>query len=280
MQIRAARLLPCLALILAAVAVGPGTAEAAGWRDLTDRVAPDLTFSEAALGIRPGTTLSSYRSKQVVLLVFWLRDCPHCKRELPKVQRLHELYGRSGLTVISVVHHYALPEVTPVMAARGWTFGVVRDRDGKMALRYGGGRRPGYFIIGIDGRVKASGLSQGALQAELARWRLHELGTVPDELAEARKQVEAGDYGAALRVAEAVGARAGVSAAVRAAVARLKEIAGHKLQNRVDRAEDWAREGKADKALAEYRAIVSTFRGTSLEARARAVYDDYVARLR
>jgi peroxiredoxin len=273
------------ALLLATVGLcvlGLGvTAEAGQWRNLNGRTAPDLRFDEAAQGLAPGTTLRSFHGKQVVLLVFWLRDCPHCKRLLPKVQHVHELYGRSGLTVISVVHNkYPLSQVLPVMAQRGWTFPVARDTHGKMAELYGGGRRPGYFIIGIDGRVKASDFSETVLKAELARWRLHELGPVPKELEEARSQVGAGDYGAALRAAEAIGRKAEASGEVRAAVARLGEIAGRKLQNRVERAETWYRAGKVSMAVQEYRAMVEHFRGTSLESRARTLYDQFMARTR
>jgi peroxiredoxin len=256
-------------------------AAAASWRDLNGRVAPDLVFQETALGLPAGTRLSSYRGKEVVLLAFWLRDCPHCKRELPKVQRLHDLYGRSGLSVISICHGFELDEVTPTMAKRAWTFPVARDAKGQMAASYGGGRRPGFYVVGIDGRVKASNsLSDRVIRTELGRWRLAELGTVPAELKAARESVYAGDYGAALRAAEAVGRRAGASAEVRAAVARLTTIAGRKLQNRVDRAEAWHKAGHEQRASQEYRGIVATFLGTSLETRAKALAKNYESRAR
>ena len=194
--------------------------EAASWRGLTGRKAPDLTFTETAQGIESGTRLASFRGKKVVLLAFWLRDCQHCKRELPRVQSLHERWHRSGLQVISIVHdRYPLAKVLPVMKERGWSFPVVRDAGGKLAQRYGGGRRPGFYTIGIDGRVKGSiGLSERTVLTELARWRLAELerdGRMPEALAGARAQVKAGAYGAALRLAEAEARKAGASADVR-----------------------------------------------------------------
>lgn len=267
-------------LILGSVLPSGRTAEAAGWRDLTGRVAPDLEFQDVAQGLAPGTRLSSFRRKKVVLLAFWLRDCKHCKRALPKVQALHERSHRSGLQVISIVHNkYPLSQVTPVMKKRGWTFPVVRDVKGDMARRYGGGRRPGFYVIGVDGRVKASNaLSAGIVERELSRWRLHELGRMPEELKQAKALVGARKYGAALRAAEAVGKKSGASAEVRAAVARLAEIAGQKLQNRVERAEGW-RALKTKPGLAqagtEYEAILATFRGTSLESRAKALLDEF-----
>ena len=247
---------------------------AGNWRDLTGRVAPDLTFSDTAQGIEPGTKLSSYRNKQVVLLVFWLRDCPRCKRELPKVERLHETYRDAGLQVISVVHGFPLSEVLPHMEKRGWSFPVARDEKGQLAHRYGGGRRPAFYVIGIDGRVRASNaLNERAIATELGKWRVNELGSMPVDLKAAQAQVRAGRYGAALRVGEAVAKRPDASAEVQAAVERLRAVAGAKLNTRVERARAWAAAGHAGRARQEYRDIVAAFQGTSLESRARALQD-------
>ncbi|MDJ0520991.1 MAG: TlpA disulfide reductase family protein [Planctomycetota bacterium] len=271
-----------IVLLAAALVVAAEPADAAKqWRDLNGRVAPDLTFGETALGLAPGTRLASFRKKRVVLLAFWLRDCQHCKRELPKVQRLHDLYGRSGLQVISVCHGFPLGQVLPTMKKRGWTFPVARDPKGTLASYYGGGRRPGFYVVGIDGRIKASNsLAERVIRSELGRWRLAELGAVPSELKAARDSVWAGDYGAALRSAEAVGRKPGASAAVRAAIARLTRIAGTKLQNRRDRAEAWHARGLIQRAQQEYRGIVATFKGTSLESTARALAQNYASRVR
>lgn len=281
------RTVSLLAALVVATAGLPGTAEAAGWRDLTGRMAPDITFSETAQGLPAGTRLAGLRGKQVVVLAFWLRDCPHCKRELPRVQRMHDMWHRSGLQVISVIHgRQDLADITRVMQARGWTFPVARDADGSMAARYGGGRRPGFYVIGIDGRVKSSNsLSDRIVQTELARWRVHELerdGELPRELARARAHVSSGNYGAALRAAEAVGTKPGASAAVRAAVARLKSIAERKMQNRVDRAQAWYAHGTErgiQRARDEYEAILVTFQGTSLEQKAKTLRDQFVAKV-
>ncbi len=120
-------------LCLAVVGASPPALAAGQWRDLNGRVAPDLTFADAALGLAPGTTLASLRGRQVVLLAFWLRDCPHCKREMPRVQELYDQYGRSGLQVVTVVHGYSTAEVAGVMRERGWDFPVASDPDGQMA---------------------------------------------------------------------------------------------------------------------------------------------------
>ena len=280
--VRIAWVLPCvIALVLSGLAGGGTDAEAANWRDLTGRVAPDLTFAQAGQGLAPGTKLSSFRGKEVVLLAFWLRDCPHCKREMPKVQRLHALYGRSGLRVISIVHKFSPANVIPVMRERGWTFSVATDPTGRLAEAYGGGRRPGYYVVGIDGRIKSSNaLNERVIAAELGRWRLNELGAVPPELKAARDLVYAGRYGSALRAAEAIAKQPKSSAGVQAAVERLTQIAGRKLQARASNANAWAAAGQRGRAAEEYRAIVKTFEGTSLASRAKALQDHFLGRKR
>jgi peroxiredoxin len=275
-------------LVLAGGLLARGNeAEAAAWRNLNGRMAPDLVFAAGGDDVAPGTRLSSFRNKEVVLLVFWVRDCPHCRRELPKVQSAFDRWGRSGLQVITVVHGFPLEQVRPTMKRRGWTFPVVSDADGSLAAMYGGGRRPGSYVIGIDGRIKAGPtLAMRVIEVELGRWRLKELGTFPTELAAARDEVYKGDYGGALRSAEPIGAAVGASTDIKAAVARLLEIAARKLQVRAERAEDWLKGGNVERARQEYLGIAGTafdgilkdFAGTSLAARATALYDSFRAR--
>lgn len=101
---------------------------------------------------------------------------------------------------------------------------------------------------------------------------------MPAALSEARDWVYRGDYGAALRTAEQAGAQPGANTQVQASVARLAQIAAAKIQNRVDRAEEWYAAGERQRAAEEYRGILTTFRGTSLESRAQALHDAFVAR--
>ena len=62
------------------------------------KTAPDVTFSDPT-----GKEVSIYSVEApYTLLVFWLYDCSHCKRELPIVMRLFEKYQSKGLKVMSV----------------------------------------------------------------------------------------------------------------------------------------------------------------------------------
>ena len=259
---------------LAAVAVLcfillPGREAAAEGRVLDGRKAPDLVFSDG-VGIAPGTALSSYRGR-VVWIKFVLRDCARCREEYPRVQDLHERWGGMGLVVIVVMHEHPPADFRPLLESHGYTFRVGCDPRGELARAYGVGRRPTDYVIGTDGRVRASNrASDEVLRTELARRRVERLGEVPETLAGVRDLVWAWNYGAALRAAEPRAAADDAPEGERRFVERLREQAAEELEARLEYAAVLAaREERAtlDRFLD---LLVAHFEGTSLEKRARA----------
>ncbi len=258
-------------LLAAFVAALPFLATApaqAGGNVLDGQPAPEISLREGLNGASAGTTLASLRGK-VVLLKFWLTGCPVCRATLPDFQALHDRFGRSGVVCLSVVIDSAAG-VTPYVRQQGFTFPVGCDPDGGSSDRYGVHHFPGNYIIGVDGVVRASnGFPRNVIEEELRKYRVAELGAVPAALAPARDLVEDGDYGGALRVAEALLKDATVGADVRAAVSRLAGLAQARQELRFARAEAFFRSGARDKGIAEYTRIVEDFKETSLEAKAR-----------
>lgn len=264
------RLAP-LALLLAAAAPAH-----AGGANLDGQPAPELRLTDGLNGASASTTLASLRGR-VVLLKFWLTHCPICRGTLPDYQRLHDRYGRSGVTCLSVVIDGA-DGVAPYLKEAGWSFPVGCDPDGSNASRFGVGRYPGDYVIGADGIVRASnGFPQEVIDDELRKVRVGELGAWPESLRAVRDLVEAGDYGAALRKAEPAAAAADAAADVKAAVARLQTIATSRQDNRFARVDALTKAGNTTYALAEARRIRDDFKGTSLEARAQAKVDALVS---
>jgi thiol-disulfide isomerase/thioredoxin len=270
-----------LAPLLGALALAgaSGRAARAEGSDLDGRMAPEMTFPAGLNGVGPGTTLSSFRGK-VVWIKFWLRDCPHCRKTLPKLQDMHDTYGRSGLQILAVVHKYGPEDVQPVMDQLGYSFPVAMDPDGSRAALYGVQSRPTDYIVGIDGRVRASnGAPDEVIQEELARYRLAELGTVPETLAPVRASVRTGDYGAALRFADAEAKKDDATAEVKAAALRIQKIAESKLHNRVARANAFLRRHRTAEAKSECAGMVESFKGTTLEEKARQLQEACLSRV-
>jgi thiol-disulfide isomerase/thioredoxin len=64
--------------------------------------APNLTLQN-----RKGENISLYNIKApAILLVFWMPDCSHCKKEMPILKRVNEKYKAAGLKVFSVCGKY------------------------------------------------------------------------------------------------------------------------------------------------------------------------------
>ena len=258
-------LLPAAAALAVAAAAVP--ASAAG-TNLDGRPAPEIRLAAGFNGATASTTLTSLRGK-VVCLKFWLTHCPICRGTLPVFQRLHERYGKSGVYCLAVV--IDRPEgVAPYLREAGWTFPVGCDPAGTYSNQYGVHHFPGDYIIGVDGIVRSSdNFSESVIAEELRKFRVAEWGEVPEALRAARDAVEDGDYGEALRQGEATAKPADAPEAVKAAVARLVEIARRRQDNRFARADAFVAAGNPAAARDVLQKVVSDFRATSLEERAK-----------
>ncbi|MFO0933790.1 MAG: TlpA disulfide reductase family protein [Planctomycetota bacterium] len=258
-----------LALALAFASFAPSApARAGGGTVLDGQAAPELALADGLNGANAQTTIASLRGK-VVCLKFWLTGCPVCRGTLPEFQRIHERYGRSGVVCLGVVIDNA-DGVRGYLREAGWTFAVGCDPDGRNASRYGVNRYPADYVIGADGVVRASnGFPKDVIESELRKVRAAELGAIPAGLEGVRESVEDGDYGEALRRAEAAGKAPTASAEVKAFVEKVTGIARTRQDNRLARVDALKAAGKLVEAKADAERIVTDFKGTSLEARAR-----------
>ncbi|MGE0192306.1 MAG: TlpA family protein disulfide reductase [Planctomycetota bacterium] len=248
--------LPVLALVAALAVLG--AAPSAGAENFTGRQAPDISLADGVQGLPAGDSLARHRGN-VVLLTFWFRDCPICRRHLPQVQALHDRYDGFGLDVVTVVDKYAPSDVLPVLRQFGWTFPTAADRDGSRARAFGVGRRPEEYLIAPDGRVVSSlTVRTQEVEAALAGWRVERCGPWPAGSEAVRRHVAAGAYGEALKVQ---GTEAGLAARVLAEARR-------DLQARV------ARIRRGLQRRADVRADVgylrTAYQGTSLAEEAQA----------
>jgi peroxiredoxin len=257
-----------LAVGLAAVAACPPSARAGNGSDFTGQVPPELSLSAGLNGASARTTLASLRGK-VVCLKFWLTGCPVCRATLPEFQAINDRYGRSGVVCLGVVIDSA-EGVSPYLKQAGWTFQVGCDPDGRNASRYGVAHYPADYVIGADGVCRQSnGFRREVIEDEVRKLRVAELGAVPPGAEAVRDAVEANDYGAALRAAEAIAKAPGASAEIQAFATRFTAIATQRQDNRFARAKAMKDAGRIVDAKAELERILADFKGTSLEARAK-----------
>lgn len=241
---------------------------AAEGADLSGLIAPELTFPAGLNGVERGTTLSSLRGK-VVWLKFWLRDCPRCQKSMPAAQRLHELYGDSGLVVLTVVHQYGPDQVRPLLQQKGWTFRVGCDPAGTLAQAYQVNHRPTDYVIGVDGRVRASNAApEQLILSELAAYRVRELGRVPEPLKGVSDLVSAGQYGEALKVALKAAAGPDAPPEVRAFAERFEALVRTKATVEIARANSLWRLQELEAARSAFDALATGYAGTALAEQA------------
>jgi thiol-disulfide isomerase/thioredoxin len=132
-------------------------------REAVAETAPELS---CAGWVGPVRNIESLRGN-VVLLDFWATWCGPCVKELPAVQRLHEVYADKGLVVIGL-HHNSVSEeeVRQFTAEHRLTYPIgLDDEAGATCARYNVQAFPTKVLIARDGRLRSACLTGNLLVA-------------------------------------------------------------------------------------------------------------------
>ncbi len=81
-------------------------------------------------------SLSSFRGKNPVLLVFWASWCPYCVKEIPDLKKLDSKYKDKGLKIIGVNVRENPKAVSNFVKKKAVDYTVVMDRDGSVSSSY------------------------------------------------------------------------------------------------------------------------------------------------
>jgi len=98
-------------------------------------------------------TLSEFRGKKAVLLVFWTTWCPNCKSEIPDLKKLQEKYRDGELTILSVSSGEKEKPVRSFAAKEGINYTVLMDTEGQVARAFGIVGVPTNLIINRKGEL-------------------------------------------------------------------------------------------------------------------------------
>lgn len=91
---------------------------------------------------------------KATLLVFWEEWCPHCKREVPKLQETYTKLQPSGLSVVGITRMNRganRAKVDKFIAEHGLTYPMLKD-DGAMGEHYAVSGVPAAALV-KDGKV-------------------------------------------------------------------------------------------------------------------------------
>jgi len=70
--------------------------------DLDGEIAPEIETAAWFNTDKP-LTLNQFRKKKFVMLVFWFTACPHCRKEVPRLQEIHSRFTGPLFQLITIV---------------------------------------------------------------------------------------------------------------------------------------------------------------------------------
>lgn len=117
------------------------------------RLAPDFKLQDLN---RKTFTLSDYKDKQPVILVFWTTWCPYCRQQLKQLnERLPEL-TKKGIQILAINVGEPKDKVEDFVKNRSLSLKILLDESGDVAGTYEIMGVPSYFVIDISGKVAAA----------------------------------------------------------------------------------------------------------------------------
>jgi len=117
-------------------------------------MAPDFTLMDDK---NMEHTLSSFKGK-IVLIDFWATWCGPCKKELPNIIALHELYKDKGLVVIGVSVDKDKEAWLKMLKEKNMTYLNLLDNKNVSNNSYQVTGIPQIILIGKDGRILAKNI--------------------------------------------------------------------------------------------------------------------------
>jgi len=117
-------------------------------------MAPDFTLMDDK---NMEHTLSSFKGK-IVLIDFWATWCGPCKKELPNIIALHELYKDKGLVVIGVSVDKDKEAWLKMLKEKNMTYLNLLDNKNVSKNSYQVTGIPHIILIGKDGRILAKNI--------------------------------------------------------------------------------------------------------------------------
>jgi len=115
--------------------------------------------AHAVVGTGPIERLADYKG-DVVILNVWATWCGPCRAEMPTLERLHKMFGPSGLKIVavSVDQTASSDSVRAYARAMGLTFNILHDSTATIAQTYRVVGYPESYVIDRDGMIRKTWL--------------------------------------------------------------------------------------------------------------------------
>jgi len=113
---------------------------------------------------------------KVTLLSFWAIWCPHCRRNIPNMERLLETYAKRGVSVVGITKEkegYGIEKVKEYIDSHPMSYPTGVDDEGKMSEEMAVNSIPCVVVVDPQGRISWHGhpdyLTDRVLEALLKR---------------------------------------------------------------------------------------------------------------
>ncbi|WP_299793506.1 peroxiredoxin [uncultured Shewanella sp.] len=130
--------------------------------------APDFTLKQTD---NSTFTLSDYRGKRSVYLVFWNTWCGYCMKKVPDLIAIEREFGeRVELLAINTGWSDSLAEISQFQARFEPNYAIAFDDNADVTHRYGVIGTPTSFLIDINGVIRQVDGITHTLAANIERW--------------------------------------------------------------------------------------------------------------
>ena len=102
-------------------------------------------------------TLSQFRGKEAVMLVFGATWCPYCVEEIPELKEIYNNYKDKGLRILYIDIQESREKVESFAKSRSIPYTVLLDASGEVANAYGVRGIPHQAVINKDGTIYYQG---------------------------------------------------------------------------------------------------------------------------
>ena len=122
------------------------------------QIAPDFTLKDLR---GKEFSLSAFRNKDAVCLVFWATWCSYCVREIPKLKQFYSKYSGKGLKIISVdiAANDPMGRVMAFQKKYELPYTILYDKDNIVSKMYGITGVPVSIVIDRNGIIRYRGNS-------------------------------------------------------------------------------------------------------------------------
>jgi len=112
--------------------------------------APDFSLQDLN-----GTTitLSQFKNKKSVMMIFWTTWCPFCQEQLKVIQSRFNEIIKDGIEILAIDVQERQNKIISFVRNRKFPFKVLLDNDAEVAGKYGLFGVPTYVIVDKSGNI-------------------------------------------------------------------------------------------------------------------------------